>query len=219
MIIVLPTHVQPVQGGDMVMVGATSLQTYKWWLHMQQLLLEEEAVAPCIQSWIPSLLPRQALWKTGLCSSHIHSGHNFCNIAFVYPPDILKPTEQEVMENRNNVLLVLDTENCNNDKPTITAITHWDESLQNSGNLLAGSYLKPVICAMQKINGIFWSFVLLCYVNPACIFITNSIWYLWHAEPFSPCMLLYDYHPNGLASVAMWYAVHYKFIREWMVVS
>jgi hypothetical protein len=35
----------------MVMVGAMSLQTCKWWLHMQQqLLLEEEAVAPCILS-------------------------------------------------------------------------------------------------------------------------------------------------------------------------
>jgi hypothetical protein len=34
----------------MVMVGAMSLQTCKWWLPMQQQpLLEEEAVAPCIQ--------------------------------------------------------------------------------------------------------------------------------------------------------------------------
>jgi hypothetical protein len=79
--------------------------------------------------------------------------------------------------------------------------------------------LKPIICAMQKINGVLWSFVLLCYVSPACLFITNSIWYLWHAVPFSPCMLLQNYHPKGLASVAMWYAIHYKFIGEWMVVS
>jgi len=58
------------------------------------------------------------------------------------------------MENRNNVLLVLDTKNCNNDEPTITTITQWDESPQHSGNLLASNYLKPFICAMQKLNGV-----------------------------------------------------------------
>lgn len=135
------------------------------------------------------------------------------------PPGILKPTEQEALENRNNVLLVLDTEHYNSDKPAITTITQWDESPQNSGNLLACNYLKPVICAMKKTNGVLWSLVLLFYVKPACIFVTNGVWYLWHAVPFSPCMLLQNYHPKGLASVAMWYALHYKFVREWMVVS
>lgn len=149
MIVVLPIHVQPVQGGDMVMVGAMSLQTCKWWLHMQQqLLLEEEAVAPCIQSWIPSPLPRQALWKTGLCSSHIHSGHSFCNIAFVYHQLQVFGSQLNRkcnwMEDRNNILLVLDLENYNNDKPAITTITQKDESPQNSGNLLASNCLKPV---------------------------------------------------------------------------
>jgi hypothetical protein len=58
------------------------------------------------------------------------------------------------MGNRNNGLLVLDMENCNSDKPTITTITQWDESPQNSENLLASNCLKTVICVMQKINGI-----------------------------------------------------------------
>lgn len=75
-ITVLPTLVQPVQEGGMVMAGAMSLQTCKWQLYMQQLLLEEEAVAPCSLSWVPSLLPHQALQKTGLCLIHINS--DFC---------------------------------------------------------------------------------------------------------------------------------------------
>jgi hypothetical protein len=48
------------------------------------------------------------------------------------------------MEDRNNILLVLDLENYNNDKPAITTITQKDESPQNSGNLLASNCLKPV---------------------------------------------------------------------------
>jgi hypothetical protein len=46
-ITVPPTLVQPVQEGGMVMAGAMSLQTCKWQLYMQQLLLEEETVGPC----------------------------------------------------------------------------------------------------------------------------------------------------------------------------
>lgn len=106
-----------------------------------------------------------------------HSGPNFYNIAFVYYQlqVFWSQLNGKWWKIEKNVLLVLETENCNKDKPTITAITQWDESPYNSGNLLASNCLKPVICAMQKINGILWRFVLLSYVNCACIFVTDSI--------------------------------------------
>jgi hypothetical protein len=77
------------------------------------------------------------------------------------------------MENRNNVSLVLDTEHCNSDKPAITNITQCDESPQNSGNLLASNYMKPVICAMQKINGVLLKFCFAVLGQP-CLHICNK---------------------------------------------
>jgi hypothetical protein len=182
MIVVLPTHVQPVQGGDMVMVDAMSLQTCKWWLPMQQqLLLEEEPVAPCILLWIPSLLPHPALWKTGVSWSHIYSGHNLFNITFVYHQlQVLwsKPKgKQNWMEDTNNVLLVSYLGNFNKNKPAMSTITQWNEWPQNSRNLLVSNCLKPVFVQCRKLVLVFEVLYCCIILNPVYIFITCSIWY------------------------------------------
>ena len=88
------------------------------------------------------------------------------------------------MENTNNVLLVSDVGNCYNNKPAVTTITQWNESPQNSGNLLVSNCLKPIFVQCRKLMLAFE--VLFCCVilNPVCIFITCSIWYLSHAVTF-----------------------------------